>query len=77
MSAFNSNPSSYEGRILEENYVLKDALAWCVEMIDNHVQLESCHGGCSPATPCDGMCMDAYYFYKDFERIRSLIKTEI
>ncbi len=78
MSSFSNNPSSYEGRILEENHNLKEALKWCLDAFE-HYYPEKDHGGpCSPpATPCDGLCMEAYYFYKDLDQIKLLIKTEI
>lgn len=78
MSTFNNNVSSYEGRILEENQELRDALKWCVKAFERYYPEVGHVGSCSPpATPCDGMCMESYYFHQELERIEQLIKTEL
>lgn len=71
---FNTNPSEYDGRIIEENTILKNHLRWCLKMLEL-IPFENSHSGpCSPpATPCDGSCMDKYYFYEQLREIQNLI----
>jgi hypothetical protein len=75
MTDFKENPSSYEGRLIEENRQLKDHLYWCLEMLENFPMDIPHSGPCSPpATPCDGACMDAYYFYQTLNEIRKIFR---
>jgi hypothetical protein len=78
-NSYSKNPSEYEGKLIGDNLELKNALIWCLDILDHCEPFKPSHEGpCSPmATPCDGECVGTYYFYKELDRIRSLIKTEI
>lgn len=70
--SFSVNPSEYEGKLIAENRELRDHLRWCFELLENFPMEKAHEGPCSPITPCDASCMDAYYFserLKDIEKI--------
>jgi len=77
-SSIMKNPSTYEGRIIKENHQLKETLKKCIEMMEHYGPEPGHAGGCSPPmTPCDGSCVDLFYFNELLNEVKLLIKTEI
>jgi hypothetical protein len=78
MNEFSKTPSTYEGLIIEDNHQLRETLKKCIEMMEQYEPVPGHAGGCSPPmTPCDGSCMDLFYFNEVLNEAESLIKTEI
>ena len=52
---------------------LREALAWCIGVIDHEVKPPESCGGCgTPNANCDGECADAFYFSKHMRAARAL-----